>query len=84
MINSSLVEKGRSLMDPQPSPDLALPRPNETDIHECPSSSHQKCGSHKRKDLGCTEDAEVFPNQISEAYPSPDWQYEDGRHHAKG
>ena len=26
------------------------------------------------KDLGYTEDVEVFPSQISEAYPSPDWQ----------
>ena len=34
----------------------------------------KKCGSHKGKDLGYTEDAEVFPSQISEAYPSPDWQ----------
>ena len=34
------------------------------------------------KDLGCTEDVEVFPSQIS-AYPSPDWQYGDGRYHAK-
>ena len=33
--------------------------------------------------MGCTEDVEVFPSQISAAYPSPDWQYEDGRYHAK-
>ena len=32
---------------------------------------------------GCTEDVEVFPSQISEAYPSPDWQYGDGRYHVK-
>ena len=44
----------------------------------------KKCGSHKGKDLVCTEDVEVFPSQISEAYPSPDWQYGDGRYHAKG
>ena len=25
-----------------------------------------------------------FPSQISEAYPSPEWQYGDGRYHAKG
>ena len=56
----------------------------ETDIHECLSSGHQKCGSHKEKDLGCTEDAEVFPSQTSEAYPTPDWQYADERYHAKG
>ena len=26
----------------------------------------------------------MSPSQISEAYPSPDWQYGDGRDHAKG
>ena len=67
-------------MDPQLHATLVLPRPNETDVHECVSSGRQKCGSHKGKDLGCTE---VFPSQISEAYPSPDWQYGDGRYHAK-
>ena len=36
------------------------------------------------KDLGCTEDVKVFLNQISEAYPSPDSQYGDGRYHAEG
>ena len=56
-------------MDPQPHP---LSRLNETQFHECLSSGRQKCGSHKGKDLGCTEDVEVFPSQISEAYPSPD------------
>ena len=30
------------------------------------------------------EDVEVFPSQESEAYLSPDWQYGDGRYHAKG
>ena len=30
------------------------------------------------------EDVEVFPNQISEADSSLDWQYADGRFHAKG
>ena len=48
------------------------------------SSSRQKYGSHKGKDLGCMEDVEEFPSQISEAYPSPDWQYGDGHYHAKG
>ena len=35
----------------------------------------KKYGSHKGKALGSTEDVEVFAGQISEAYPSPDWQY---------
>ena len=70
-------------MDPQPQTTLALPHPNETDVHECLSSRRQKCGRHKGKDLGCTEDIEVFPSQISYAYPSSDWQYGDGRYHAK-
>ena len=70
-------------MDPQPHPLLhLLIRMN--DVHECLSSGGQKCGSHKGKDLGCTEDVQVFPSQISEAYPSPDWQYGDRRYHAKG
>ena len=54
------------------------------DVHECLSSGRQECGSHKGKDLDCMEDIEVFPNQISEAYPLPDWQYGDGYYHAKG
>ena len=66
------------------SPTLALPRPNETNIHECLSSGRQKCGSHKAKYRGCTEDVEVFPSQISQAYPSPDWQYGDESYHAEG
>ena len=43
-----------------------------------------KSGSHKEKDLGCTEDVEVFPSQIPEDYPSPDWQYGHRRYHGKG
>ena len=64
-INSSLVDRGRSLMDPQPHP-LALPRANDI---ECLCSDRQKCGSHKGNDLDCTEDVEVFANQISEVIP---------------
>ena len=63
------------------SPTLAFPRPNESDVNEWLSSGRQKCGSHKGKELGWTEDIEVFPCQISEA--SSDWQYGDGCHHAK-
>ena len=44
----------------------------------------KKCGNLKGKDLGCTKDVEVFPSQLSEVYPSPDWQYGGGRYHAKG
>ena len=70
-------------MDPQPRPLLHFLvrmklRPRMS------SSGRQKCGSHKGKDLGCTEDVQVFPSQISEVYPSPDWQYGDGRYHTKG
>ena len=83
-VNSSLVERGRSLMDLQPHPLLHICRPIETDVLECISWGRQKCGSHKGKDLGCTEDVVVFSSQISESYPSPDWQYGDGRRHAKG
>ena len=78
-INSSLVERDRSLMDSQPHSLLYF---------------LSKWNKHpwmfffmlpkKWKDLGCTEDVEVFPSQISEAYPSPDWQYGDGHYHAKG
>ena len=66
------------------SPTLALPRPNEMDVHECLSSGRKICGSHKGKDLGCKEDVEVFPSHISEAYPSPVWQHGNGSYHAKG
>ena len=53
-------------------------------VHGCLSSGRQKCGSHKGKGLGCKEDVEVFPSQISEAYPSPVWQHGNGSYHAKG
>ena len=36
------------------------------------------------KHLGSTDGVEEFPSQISEAYPSSDWLYGDGRFHAKG
>ena len=70
-------------MDPQPHPLLRF-LVRETDVHKCLSSGWKKCRSHKRKDLSFTEDVEVLPSQISEVYPSPDWQYADGRYHAKG
>ena len=63
---------------------LALPRPSETYVHEFLSSGRQISGRHNGKYLGCTEDVEVFPSQISEAYPSPDCQYGDERYYAKG
>ena len=83
MINTSHVERGRSLMDPQPHP-RGSPRSNLADVHEFLPSGRQKCESHKGNDLRCTEDDEVFPSQISEAYLSPNWQYVDGHYHAKG
>ena len=78
-INSSFVGRGRSLMDPQPHPLMHfLVRMKPTPTNVCLQVA-KKCGSHKGKDLGCTEDVEVFPSKIS-----PDWQYGDGRYHAKG
>ena len=59
-INSSLIETGRSLLDPQPHPSCTS-SPNETDVHECLSSGRQKYGCQKGKDLVCTEDIKVFP-----------------------
>ena len=82
-MNFSVVERG-SLMETQPQHTLALPRRNKTDDHKCLSSGRQKCGSHKGKDPDCAEDVEVFPSQISEACPTPDWQYGNGSYHAKG
>ena len=76
MMNSSLVERERSLMDPKPHPLLhflvwmiSTRRPRMSFFKS------QKCGNHKGKDLSCAEDVWVFPSQISEAYPSPDCQY---------
>ena len=77
-INSSLIERGRPLMDPQSHP-LGI-----TDVHEYLFFRSPKCGSHKEKYLGCTENVEVFSSQISEAYTSLYCQYEDGSYHAKG
>ena len=71
-------------MDPQPHPLLHFLIRMRPTLHECLSSNRQKCESYKGKVLRCTEDIEVFPSQISEAYPSPDWEYGDGRYHAKG
>ena len=48
-------------MDQQPNPLLHFTRPNETEVHECPSSSRQKYVSHKGKDLGCTRMLKCFP-----------------------
>ena len=49
-------------MDQQPHPLLlAPPRPNETDIHECLSSSRRKCVSHKGKDLAVRRMLVCFP-----------------------
>ena len=61
-INSSLVERGRSLMDPQAHPllhFLVRMKPTSTSVF---LQVAKKCGSHKGKDLGCTEDVEVFPS----------------------
>ena len=70
-------------MNPQPHPLLHfLVRMKPLSMNLSPG--HQKYGCHKEKDLGCMEDIEKFPNQISEAYPSPEWQYGDGRYYAKG
>ena len=47
-------------MDPHPHPllyFLARMKPTSTNV----SSDRQKCGNHKGKDLGCTEDVELFP-----------------------
>ena len=64
--------------------------------HSCTSSSEwnwhprmsffrsPKMRKSQGERLGCTEDVEVFPSQISEAYPSPDCQYGHGSYHAKG
>ena len=78
-VSSSLVERGRSLEDPQPHPlmhFLVRMKPTSTNVFlQVAKKVEIKMG----KDLECTEDVEVFPSQISEAYPSPDWQYGDGR-----
>ena len=62
-------------MDPQPHPLLHYLVGMKSTSANVYLHVAKKCGSHKGKDLGCTENAEVFPSQISEAYPSSDWQY---------
>ena len=77
-INSSLVERGRSLMDPQPHPllhFLVRMKPTSTNVFIQVAKNVEVT---RGKDLGRTEDVVVFPSQISEAYPSSDWQYGDG------
>ena len=70
-------------MDPQPHSHfhfLVRMKPTSTNIFLQVAKNVEVTGG---KDLGCTEHVKMFPSQISEAYPSPDCQYEDGRHHAK-
>ena len=84
MINSSLVESGRSLMDPQPHPllhFLVRMKPTSTKVSLQVAKNVDVTSG---KDLRCTVDVEVFPSQVFEAYASPDWQHVDGRFHAKG
>ena len=76
-INSSLVERGRSLMDPQPHPPCTSS--SEWNRHpRVPFFRSPKMWKSQGEDLDCTEDVEVFLSQISEAYLSPDWQYGTG------
>ena len=81
-INFSLVERDRSLMDPQPHPLLLFlvrMKPTSTNVFfqvaKNVKVSRGKIWAVGRM-LKCL--------RISEAYPSPDWQYGDGRYHAKG
>ena len=83
-INFSLVERHKSLMDPQPHPLLHFLLRMKPTSRNVFLQVAKKYGSHKEKDLGCKEDVEVFPSQISEAYPTTDWQYWDWCYHAKG
>ena len=70
-------------MDPQPHPLLHFfvrMKPTSTYIFlELAKNVEVTRGS-----LDCMEDVEMFSSQISEAYPSPDWQYGDGSYRAKG
>ena len=50
-------------------PTLALPCPNETDVHECISSGRHKWGSHKEEDLGRMEDVKCFPAKFHKLMP---------------
>ena len=66
-------------MDPQPHPYLLFlvrmkltRRPRMSIIRSSKMLNSQR------------DDVEVFLSQISEVYPSPDWQYGDGGYHAKG
>ena len=70
-------------MDPQPNPLLHFHDrmiPTSTNVFLQVAKIVEVAG----KDLGCTEDVEMFHSQISEAYPSPNWQYGDRRYHAEG
>ena len=70
-------------MDPQLHPllhFLVRMKPTSTNVFLQVAKNVEVTG----KDLDCTEDVEVFPSRISEAYRSPDWQCGDGHYHAKG
>ena len=80
-LNSSLVERGRSLMNSQPHPFLHFlvrMKPTSTNVF----IQVAKIVEITRGNIFAAR--RMFPSQISEAYPSPDWQYGDKHYHAKG
>ena len=78
-----LVERGRSLMDPQPHPllhFLVRMKPTSTNVFIQVAKMWKSQGERSGIYGGCC----VFPSQLYEAYASPDWPYGDGRYHAEG
>ena len=70
-------------MYPQPHPllhFLVRMKPTPTIVFLQAAKNEEVTGE---KDLDCTEDVLVFSSQISKDYPSSDWQYRNGRYHAK-
>ena len=71
-------------MDPQAHPLLHFPvkmKPMSTNVFLQVTKNVEVTGG---KIWAAQRIVEVFPSQISEAYPSPDWQYGDEHFHAKG
>ena len=83
-INSSLVERGRSLMDPQPHPILHFLVRMKLTSPDVFLQVVKNVKVTREKIWPLRKMLKVFPSQIAESYPLPNWQNGDRRYHAKG
>ena len=83
-INSSLVERSRSLMDPQAHPLLLFlvrMKPTSTNVFFLVVKNVEVT---RRKNWDVRRMLKCFPVKSPKLIPHQIWQYGDGRYHAKG